>query len=110
MEEAPLTHAFGIAERRDTRVFGMWLFLGSEVMFFTAFFAAYIVTRSASPVLITHPLDKVAGAVNTLVLIASSLSMALAVLAAQKGNRRTLMNWLALTFGLAALFLMIKLY
>jgi cytochrome c oxidase subunit 3 len=97
-------------ERRDQRVFGMWLFLASEVMFFTAFFAAYIVIRSASRGSIVQPLDKVMGAINTTVLITSSLTMALAVLASKKGNRQHLMNWLAVTFVLACMFLVIKFF
>lgn len=97
-------------ERREHRLFGMWLFLASEVMFFTAFFAAYIVIRSASNGSIMQPLDKVMGAINTTVLITSSLTMALGVLASKKGDRKALMNWLAITFILACVFLVIKFF
>jgi cytochrome c oxidase subunit 3 len=97
-------------ERRDHRVFGMWLFLASEIMFFTAFFASYIVIRSASKGSIVQPLDKVMGAINTTVLITSSLTMALGVLASKRGDRKALMNWLAATFGLACMFLVIKFF
>src|SRR3954462_2379417 len=95
-----LHSGFTVSERRDQRIFGMWLFLGSEVMFFTAFFASYIVIRSASPTPISQPLDKVLGAINTVVLITSSLTMALAVAAAKRGNNKVLGRWLAGTFFL----------
>lgn len=109
--ESPLLHSgFTIAERRDHRIFGMWLFLGSEVMFFTAFFASYIVIRSASPTSITQPLDKVLGAINTLVLISSSLTMALGVNAAKRGENKVVAKWLAATFFLGVLFLANKAY
>ncbi len=61
---------------------GMWLFLGTEIMFFTAFIGSYIVLRIGSPGWpqqeITH-INVVAGAVNTFVLICSSVSVVLAL-------------------------------
>src|SRR5688500_15027590 len=68
----------------------IWLFLASEIMFFIAILATYIIFRSGSPKLFSEHamiLDKVLAGTNTLVLIGSSLTMALAVDAAQKGNR-----------------------
>ncbi len=103
-ELAPSYHA----ERREHRKFGMWLFLGSEIMFFTGFFGAYIVARSAAVGIITHPLDKVLGAINTIVLIASSLTMALAVYNSRKGERKKTSFWLALTFIAGVVFMINK--
>jgi cytochrome c oxidase subunit 3 len=96
------------AERRDLRAMGMWLFLGSEVMFFTAFFGAYIVVRSASVESIVHPLDKVLGALNTVVLITSSLTMALAVAWSKRGERAKTGWALLATLALAGVFLVVK--
>lgn len=95
-------------ERRNFRAMGMWLFLGSEVMFFTAFFGAYIVVRSAAVNSIVMPLNKTLGALNTLVLITSSLTMALAVVYSKRGDRKATGNWLAATFLLACTFMVIK--
>jgi cytochrome c oxidase subunit 3 len=107
------SHAHDLApefhtERRNLRAFGMWLFLGSEVMFFTGFFAAYIVVRSAAFDAVAMPLDKALGALNTLVLITSSLTMALAVVYSKRGDRKATGTWLALTFALACAFLVVK--
>ena len=96
------------AERRNLRAMGMWLFLGSEVMFFTAFFAAYIVVRSAAVDSVAMPLDKVMGALNTVVLITSSLTMALAVVYSKRGDRKATGIWLAATFLLACTFMVVK--
>jgi cytochrome c oxidase subunit 3 len=104
---AELTPSFH-AERRNLRAMGMWLFLGSEVMFFTAFFGAYIVARSASIEPINHPLDKVLGALNTVVLITSSLTMALAVAYSKRGDRKKTGLALLGTLALAAMFLVVK--
>jgi len=95
-------------DRRNLRAMGMWLFLGSEVMFFTAFFGAYIVARSASPGSVAMPLERMLGALNTLVLITSSLTMALAVMYSKKGDRARTGRFLALTFLLACCFLVVK--
>jgi cytochrome c oxidase subunit 3 len=103
-ELAPSFHT----ERRNLRAFGMWLFLGSEVMFFTGFFGAYIVARSAAIDSIVQPLDKTLGALNTLVLITSSLTMVLAVVFSKRGDRKNTGLWLAMTFLLACAFLVVK--
>lgn len=105
--EHTLTPEFHV-ERRGLRAFGMWLFLGSEIMFFTAFFGAYIVVRSAAVESVTHALDKNLGALNTLVLITSSLTMALAVAFSKKGDRKNTGLWLALTFLLGCAFMVVK--
>ena len=96
------------ADRRNMRAMGMWLFLGSEVMFFTAFFGAYIVVRSAAPGSVALPLDRPLGALNTVVLITSSLTMALAVLYSKQGDRLRTGRYLGLTFLLACVFLVVK--
>jgi len=79
---------------------GIWLFLASEIMFFIGILGTYIILRSGSPELFAthaHVLSKAWAGLNTLVLILSSLTVALAVDAAQKGNRTRTAAMLALT-------------
>jgi cytochrome c oxidase subunit III len=89
----------------------IWLFLASEVMFFIAILGTYIVLRSGSPSLFADhaaALDKRIGLINTLILILSSLTMALAVDASQKGKQQKTVVCLLLTFICAGAFLWIK--
>jgi cytochrome c oxidase subunit 3 len=89
----------------------MWVFLVTEVMFFGGLFAGYVVYRSKYPqawIEGSHQLDITLGAVNTVVLIASSLTMAMGVWAAQQGRRRMLIIFLLLTILLGSVFLGIK--
>src|SRR5436189_4143335 len=75
----------------------IWLFLASEIMFFIAILATYIIFRSGAPKLFAEHalvLNKLLAGINTLVLIGSSLTMALAVDAAQKNDRRKLSAFL----------------
>jgi cytochrome c oxidase subunit 3 len=90
---------------------GMWVFLATEVMFFGGLFTGYAVYRWRYPAAFaaaSGELEVKLGAVNTAVLICSSLTMALAVHAAQQGRRRTLVGFLAATMVLGAAFLGIK--
>jgi cytochrome c oxidase subunit 3 len=89
----------------------IWLFLASEIMFFIAILGTYIILRSGSPGLfLKHAsmLDKWLAGINTVVLIASSLTMALAVDASQKGNKNRTVVFLALTILCALGFAGIK--
>ena len=105
-----LQHHFDtMAQQAEASTLGMWVFLVTEIMFFGGLFLAYLVYRSASPegfAEASHHLNVVWGTVNTLVLIVSSLTMALAVRAAQTdAPPKTQVMWLGLTmlFGLAFL-------
>ena len=72
---------------------GIWLFLASEIMFFIGILGTYIILRSGSPEMFAahaHVLSKTFAGINTLVLILSSLTVALAVDASQKGEWRDL--------------------
>jgi cytochrome c oxidase subunit 3 len=89
----------------------MWVFLVTEVLFFGGLFLAYSVYRAWYPdafAVASHELDITLGATNTAVLIASSLTMALAVHAAQTGERTKLLTFLVLTMALGTAFLGIK--
>ena len=92
---------------------GIWLFLASEIMFFVAILGSYVILRGGSHDLFADQaktLSKPAAAINTLVLIFSSLTMALAVDAAQKGQVRRMCQCLAITLACAFGFLGIKTY
>ncbi len=90
---------------------GMWLFLATEVLLFGGLFCAYAVWRGNHPELFkyaSHYLDTTLGAINTAVLILSSLTMAWGVTAAQKNQIGVLKVCLVLTLMGAAGFLVIK--
>lgn len=90
---------------------GVWLFLVTEILLFGGLFCAFAVFRSwyyADFVEAHHHLDRVLGATNTVVLIGSSLTMALAVRGAQTGNKRLTHVLLSITLLCASIFLAIK--
>jgi cytochrome c oxidase subunit 3 len=90
---------------------GIWLFLASEVLFFSGLFVAYAVYRAHHPELFRYAslfLDWRMGAANTVVLVSSSLSAAWSVRAAQLGNRRQLVLSLLATLVLAGTFMVVK--
>jgi cytochrome c oxidase subunit 3 len=90
---------------------GVWLFLVTEVLLFGGLFCAFAVFRSwyySAFVQAHHHLDRVMGGINTVVLICSSLTMALAVRAAQKSDRRQAAWLMVLTLLFAATFLVVK--
>lgn len=89
----------------------MWIFLLTEVMFFGGLFLAYTIYRTTYPegfLYGSHLLDVTLGGTNTVVLIVSSLTMAMAVYYSQKGDRKKLMAFLAITLLLGLVFLGIK--
>lgn len=91
--------------------FGMWIFLASEVLLFAGLFAGYSVYRSryADGFLAAGPeTDIVFGTVNTALLMTSSLSIALAGRAARADFHKLAYRMLLVTFGLGALFLVLK--
>jgi len=105
-------HHFDDAEQQHSAsTLGMWLFVVQEILFFGGLFTVYTVYRSAyaEPFAhASHHLDVTLGMINTAVLIASSLTMALAVHAAQVGRRAGQVGYLLLTILLGSVFLVIK--
>ena len=93
---------------------GMWLFLGTEIMFFTAFIGTYIVLRLGSKGWPTNPeithIRIWAGGVNTFVLITSSVFVVLAHEAMGLKKYKVATNWIIGTTALAFVFLAIKSY
>jgi cytochrome c oxidase subunit 3 len=109
-----VAHQFDDADQqREASALGMWVFLVTEIMFFGGLFTAYVVYRTAFPVAFhaaSKELDIALGALNTVVLITSSLTMALAVHAAQVSRRGMLVVCLLLTMALGTTFLGVKAY
>lgn len=92
---------------------GMWVFLGSEVMFFTALIGTYIILRVAHPDAWAPPgkvLNVPITAVNTFLLICSSVTMVKAYAAVQDGDQRGLRRWLVATVLIGATFVGVQVY
>src|SRR5215510_15566734 len=112
------THVEGLAhhfvskeQQKEAGMVGMWLFLLTEIMFFGGLFLAYTIYRTTYPqgfLYGSHLLDVKLGGTNTVVLIVSSLTMAMAVYYSQRGERKKLVGFLAITLVLGLVFLVIK--
>jgi cytochrome c oxidase subunit III len=113
-ERAGLAHQFeNLEQQQDADALGIWVFLVTEIMFFGGLFAAYAIYRwlyFAAFAGGSRILDVRVGALNTVVLLGSSLTMALSVRSAQTGNRRALVLFLILTMILGGVFLGVKAY
>jgi cytochrome c oxidase subunit 3 len=110
--QSALAHHFdNLEQQREAGSIGMWVFLVQEIMFFGGLFLAYAIFRAKFPeafAAASNHLDIRLGAVNTVVLIVSSLTMALAVYYAQTGKQRAQVGFLVLTMLLGLVFLGIK--
>lgn len=107
-----LAHHFDSTEQQfEADKLGMWIFLGTEILFFSGLFCAYAVYRANHPEIFEfahHFLDRNLGALNTVVLLFSSLTMAWAVRCAQLRQTRGLKVCLAITLICAVAFLGVK--
>ena len=104
-------HFANIHQQRTAARLGMWIFLLTEVMFFGGAVATYCIYRTLHPQVFEaagHELSKLLGTINTVVLITSSLTMAMSVVESHSGHRRRLLGWLLATMGLGVAFLGIK--
>ena len=104
-------HFYSMDQQLEASVLGMWVFLVTEVMFFGGLFMAYILYRYWYPdawAAASNHLDVTMGAINTVVLICSSLTMVLAVRSAQVGSWIGQIVNLVLTIGFGAAFLVVK--
>lgn len=98
-------------QQREASSLGMWVFLVTEIMFFGGLFLAYLVYRvQYFPAFAagSSSLRFWAGTLNTIVLIGSSLTMALAVRSSQMGRRRPMVALLTATLLLGLVFLGVK--
>jgi len=109
---AVLHHQFDTLEQqKESATLGMWLFLVQEILFFGGLFMAYMLYRWRDPQAFaagSHELDITLGLVNTVILIASSLTMAMAVHSAQTDRNKALVRYLVATGILGLAFLVIK--
>jgi cytochrome c oxidase subunit III len=104
-------HFQDMEQQNEASSFGMWVFLITEIMFFGGLFLTYTINRSLYSVAFaesSRELDVRLGAINTAVLILSSLTMALAVWSAQTGKRKQLILFLIATLALGSVFLGVK--
>ncbi len=105
-------HHFETAEQqREAAGFGMWLFLLTEIMFFGGLFMAYLLYRNwyyDAFVSASNSISVPMGLTNTIVLITSSLTMAMAVWSAEVKNKKSLQVYLLATVVLGFAFLGIK--
>jgi cytochrome c oxidase subunit 3 len=89
----------------------MWLFLATELLLFAVLFAAFAIYRWRDLEVFhkgSHHLDWRLGALNTVVLLFSSFTAALAVDAVQRDEQRRLKKNLLITIGCAGIFLIVK--
>jgi heme/copper-type cytochrome/quinol oxidase subunit 3 len=95
----------------DTRKFAMWLFLASEVMFFTGLIGSYIVIRYAGGAewpRASELLSVTLVAINTFILICSSVTMVKAYAGIENGDQKGLRTFLILTAVLGTVFVSIQ--
>jgi cytochrome c oxidase subunit 3 len=109
-----LQHHFNdMEQQQEAATLGMWLFLVTEVMFFGGLILTYTLYRIWYPVawaLGSEELNIYLGGFNTAVLIASSLTMAMGVRAAQTGQQKATVRWLLLTMVFGLTFLVVKFF
>ena len=109
-----LQHQFeDLGQQYEASTLGMWMFLSTEILFFGGVLCAYWVYRLTYPeawALGGQQQNTLAGGLNTIVLIISSLTMALAVRNAQLGNRRGTVAMLIATLFFGSVFLGVKTY
>ncbi len=107
-----LAHHFDTPEQQfDSGKLGIWLFLVQEILFFSGMFCAYAIYRSLRPEVFegcSQFLNTQLGAINTCVLLFSSLTMALAVRCSQVEDHKGLTRSLTVTLCCATIFLGVK--
>jgi cytochrome c oxidase subunit III len=100
-----------LEQQKETATLGMWVFLVTEVLFFGGLFMTYTINRHAFSTAFgvgSNTLDLTLGGGNTVVLILSSLTMAMAVWSAQVGKMRWVSIFLIATLVLGTVFLGVK--
>jgi len=104
-------HFADLEQQHHAATLGMWIFLATELLLFGGLFTGYTVYRTVYPQefeAASRHLNVVYGTINTIVLLTSSLTMALAVYGAHAGRQRLMFGCLIATICLGALFLGIK--
>lgn len=98
-------------QQSESAKLGMWLFLVTEILLFGGLFCFYSIYRSWNPDIFHNAhffLDTTLGALNTIVLITSSVTMALAIRSMQLDQKKQTLTFLWTTLILAGVFLVVK--
>ncbi len=107
-----LQHHFHEPEQQsESAKMGMWIFLLTEILLFGGLFAAYAIYRATNEEMFINAhrfLDVELGTLNTIVLITSSLTVALAIRSIQLNKKKQTIWFLITTLLLAAVFLVVK--
>ena len=104
-------HFQTMEQQKESATLGMWIFLATEILFFGGLFLTYTINRHTYPGIFAEcskSLDLKLGGFNTVVLIASSLTMAMSVWSAQVGKKKLVTLFLTLTLLLGCVFLGVK--
>jgi len=110
MSEPTTTHPDAIHTGLDNRKLGMWIFLASEVMLFSALIGSFLTIKAGSPPDANHVLNIPITAINTFVLIVSSTTVVMSLQSIQEGKKDRLLYFLMATFALGATFLSIQVF
>lgn len=110
--EKKLAHHFSHPEQQaSAEKLGMWLFLATEILMFGGLFVGYVIYHGEYPKIFkagSHFLDWKKGAINTVVLLVSSFTMAMSIYYAQKDNIKKCQQMLISTFVCGVVFMLIK--
>jgi cytochrome c oxidase subunit III len=104
-------HFQTMEQQKDSATLGMWIFLATEILFFGGLFLTYTINRHTYAQVFAVSSRTIVlkwGAINTVVLIGSSLTMAMSVWSAQVGKKKLVTIFLILTLALGTVFLGIK--
>jgi cytochrome c oxidase subunit III len=105
-------HTIGTEHRDDIgSKLGMWIFIFTELLLFSGLFIVYAVYRAKHEEdfhIAAHQLNAIIGAINTIVLLFSSMTVAMSITAIQKNNKKLALRLLAITIFLAFVFLVNK--
>ena len=104
-------HFFDMEQQHESAKLGVWLFLVTEVLLFGGLFCFYAIYRAWHPEMFIEVhkyLDVKLGAINTLVLIFSSVTVALAIRSIQLNKQKSTALFLTITILCACVFLVIK--
>lgn len=117
IEQAPVqvpahdSHGHSSAARGENLKFGMWLFIASEVIIFTVLIATYILFRINHPEVVKD-VHEVSGillvSVNTFLLLASSWTMVMGLMAIRRGDQGGLARWIGFTAILGTIFVALQ--
>lgn len=106
-------HEIHTEEHRDDEAskLGMWLFIFTELLLFGGLFLVYSIYRAQYPANFHEAsleLNVTIGAINTIVLLFSSMTIAMALTAIQKGNQKLALRLIGVTLLMAVIFLINK--